>query len=283
MTKYWLPWLVGMPAETALAICSVIFGGVLERLPQLRIAFAHGGGAFPGHARPHPARLRGPARPVRRRQRGAPARVPGPLLRRLAGARPRHAPLIVRLIGAERIALGSDYPFPLGRGRARARSSNRCRSSTAARASGCSPAPRSSSWLGRAMLTRRGRGERSPRTIDERDALEADPRSVRSLPNAAAAATPARLLHRQLPRAAAADRAGAWSTRSSTTGRGSAVDGTSQGETPWLPYHELPREPAARLVGAQPDEVVVMNTLTVNLHLMMATFYRPHARSGTRS
>src|SRR5207237_1862473 len=48
MQKYWLPWLVGMPAETALAICSLIFGGVLERLPRLRIAFAHGGGAFPG-------------------------------------------------------------------------------------------------------------------------------------------------------------------------------------------------------------------------------------------
>src|SRR6185312_10839335 len=47
MGKYWLPWLVGMPAETALAICSLIFGGVLERLPSLRVCFAHGGGAFP--------------------------------------------------------------------------------------------------------------------------------------------------------------------------------------------------------------------------------------------
>lgn len=47
MPKYWLPWLVGMPAETSLAACSLIFGGVLERLPSLRIALAHGGGAFP--------------------------------------------------------------------------------------------------------------------------------------------------------------------------------------------------------------------------------------------
>ena len=61
MGKYWLPWLVGMPAETALAICSVIFGGVLARLPKLRIAFAHGGGSVPRHARPHRARL--PTRP----------------------------------------------------------------------------------------------------------------------------------------------------------------------------------------------------------------------------
>ena len=43
MEKYWLPWLVGMPAETALSICSMIFGGVFERLPDLRVAFAHGG------------------------------------------------------------------------------------------------------------------------------------------------------------------------------------------------------------------------------------------------
>ena len=47
MEKYWLPWLVGMPAETSRAICSMIFGGVFERLPNLRVAFAHGGGAFP--------------------------------------------------------------------------------------------------------------------------------------------------------------------------------------------------------------------------------------------
>jgi Predicted metal-dependent hydrolase of the TIM-barrel fold len=47
MPKYWLPWLVAMPAETSLAICSMIFGGVFERFPKLRVAFAHGGGAFP--------------------------------------------------------------------------------------------------------------------------------------------------------------------------------------------------------------------------------------------
>ncbi|MCG8432469.1 MAG: amidohydrolase, partial [Gammaproteobacteria bacterium] len=47
MPKYWLPWLVGMPAETSLAVCSLIFGGVFARLPRLRVAFAHGGGAFP--------------------------------------------------------------------------------------------------------------------------------------------------------------------------------------------------------------------------------------------
>ncbi len=53
------------------------------------------------------------------------------------------------------------------------------------------------------------------------------------------------------------------------------VDGHLEGTTPWYSYHETVREPAARLVGALPHEVVCMNSLTVNLHLLMATFYRP--------
>ena len=54
-----------------------------------------------------------------------------------------------------------------------------------------------------------------------------------------------------------------------------AVDAHLGAGTPWYSYHETLREPAARLVGAQPNEVICMNSLTVNLHLMMATFYRP--------
>jgi len=57
-----------------------------------------------------------------------------------------------------------------------------------------------------------------------------------------------------------------------------AVDAHFEGRNPWFPYHEFLREPAARLVGAQPDEVVMMNGLTVNLHLLMVSFYRPTAR-----
>ncbi len=53
------------------------------------------------------------------------------------------------------------------------------------------------------------------------------------------------------------------------------VDGHFDAATPWYPYHETLREPAARLVGARPNEIVCMNSLTVNLHLLMATFYRP--------
>ena len=53
------------------------------------------------------------------------------------------------------------------------------------------------------------------------------------------------------------------------------VDGHREARHPWLPYHELLTEQVARLVGAKAEEVVVMNTLTVNLHLMMVSFYRP--------
>jgi kynureninase len=53
------------------------------------------------------------------------------------------------------------------------------------------------------------------------------------------------------------------------------VDAHLKAKTPWYSYHETLRGPAARLVGAQPIEVICMNSLTVNLHLMMATFYRP--------
>jgi kynureninase len=53
------------------------------------------------------------------------------------------------------------------------------------------------------------------------------------------------------------------------------VDGHLEAATPWYTYHETLREPIAQLVGAKPNEVICMNSLTVNLHLMMATFYRP--------
>ena len=57
-----------------------------------------------------------------------------------------------------------------------------------------------------------------------------------------------------------------------------AVSGHFEGDDPWMPYHELVRGPMADLVGGLPHEVVVMNSLTVNLHLMMATFFEPRGR-----
>jgi len=56
------------------------------------------------------------------------------------------------------------------------------------------------------------------------------------------------------------------------------VEGHLDSRRPWLRYHEALAEPGARLVGAHADEVVMMNTLTVNLHLLMVSFYRPSGR-----
>jgi len=114
MSRYWLRWLVGMPTETAIAISSVIFGGVLERLPSLRICFAHGGGSFPGilgrlqhgfDARPDLVAVANPHPPTDYLGRfyvDSLTHDPD-LLRRL-----------IQLVGHRKIALGTDYPFPLG-------------------------------------------------------------------------------------------------------------------------------------------------------------------------
>jgi len=114
MRKYWLPWLVGMPAEVSLAICSILFGGVLERLPTLRIAFAHGGGAFPGtfariahgfEVRPDLVAVDNPVHP-----RAYLGRFWVDSLVHDADTLQR----VLGLFGASKVMLGSDYPFPLG-------------------------------------------------------------------------------------------------------------------------------------------------------------------------
>jgi aminocarboxymuconate-semialdehyde decarboxylase len=120
MPKYWLPWLVGMPAETSLAICSMIFGGVFERFPKLRVAFAHGGGAFPFtigridhafHVRPDLYPTDDTATPRSYLAHGrTPARFYVDSLVHDADV----LKLLLKLFGVARVALGSDYPFPLG-------------------------------------------------------------------------------------------------------------------------------------------------------------------------
>jgi len=114
LPKYWLPWLVGMPAELSRAICSMIFGGVLERLPGLRICFAHGGGSFPYT--------------IGRIEHGFNMRPdlvatdndvnPREYLDRIYVDSVTHDPLALKylldVMGEDRVMLGSDYPFPLG-------------------------------------------------------------------------------------------------------------------------------------------------------------------------
>lgn len=120
MPKYWLPWLVGMPAESSLAICSMMFGGVFERFPKLRVGFAHGGGAFPFtigriehafHVRPDLVAVDHQTNPRKYLASDkTPARFYVDSLVHDADA----LKLLLKLFGAERVALGSDYPFPLG-------------------------------------------------------------------------------------------------------------------------------------------------------------------------
>jgi aminocarboxymuconate-semialdehyde decarboxylase len=114
MERYWLPWLVGMPAETCLSICSMIFGGVFERLPRLRVLFAHGGGAFPAtigriehgfRVRPDLVAVNNSINP-----RSYLGRFYVDSL--VLDADALH--YMIKLMGARSIALGSDYPFPLG-------------------------------------------------------------------------------------------------------------------------------------------------------------------------
>ncbi len=114
MPQYWLPWLVGMPAETSRAICSMIFGGVFEQFPKLRVAFAHGGGSFPIT--------------IGRIEHGYNVR---PDLVAVDNAiNPRNyldkfwidslvhdedaLRFVLQLMGEDQVCLGSDYPFPLG-------------------------------------------------------------------------------------------------------------------------------------------------------------------------
>ncbi len=114
MNRYWMPWLVGMPAETSLAICSMIFGGVFEALPKLKVAFAHGGGSFPAtigriehgfNVRPDLVAVDNPFNPKKY--------LDYFYLDTLVHDE-RMLNYLIELFGANQLALGSDYPFPLG-------------------------------------------------------------------------------------------------------------------------------------------------------------------------
>jgi len=127
MPKYWLPWLVGMPAETCLAICSVLFSGVLEKLPRLRLCFAHGGGSFPHtigriqhgfEARPDLCAVdnsRAPADYIARHH--ADTVRPAAFFVDSLVHEPQALRHLLHVMGSNRVALGSDYPFPLGEDR----------------------------------------------------------------------------------------------------------------------------------------------------------------------
>ncbi|KAI8814143.1 hypothetical protein BJ742DRAFT_786560 [Cladochytrium replicatum] len=111
---YWFPWLIGMPCETTMAICSMIFGGVFERFPKLKVALAHGGGAYPftmgriahGHAvRPDLCATNNKKDPLSYNGHF----WVDSLVHDMDALK-----LLIKKMGIDKIVLGSDYPFPLG-------------------------------------------------------------------------------------------------------------------------------------------------------------------------
>lgn len=112
--KYWSPWLVAMPMETTLAITGMIFSGLFEKLPRLRVAFAHGGGSFPGtfgriqhgfDVRPDLCAVDNPV---------PPSHYLGKFWVDSLVHDPAMLQHLVNMFGTGRVALGTDYPFPLG-------------------------------------------------------------------------------------------------------------------------------------------------------------------------
>jgi aminocarboxymuconate-semialdehyde decarboxylase len=114
MDRYWGKWLVGMPAETTLAITSMIFGGVFDKFPRLKVMFAHAGGAFPftlgrishgWNCRPDLVNVHNVSDPY--------TYVGKFWVDSITHDRDALR-YLVSLLGADRIAYGTDYPFPLG-------------------------------------------------------------------------------------------------------------------------------------------------------------------------
>jgi aminocarboxymuconate-semialdehyde decarboxylase len=114
MPKYWLPWLVGMPAEQSRAACALILGGVLEKLPALRVLMAHGGGAFPYtigriehgfQMRPDLVATDSTLNPRDSMQQ---------LYFDCCVHDARALSYLIDTVGVDRVMLGTDYPFPLG-------------------------------------------------------------------------------------------------------------------------------------------------------------------------
>ena len=114
MEKYWLPWLVGMPAETSRAACSMIFGGVLERLPGLRVNFSHASGSFLAtigriehgyNCRPDLVAIDNDVNP---------REYLGKFWVDSITHDARMLEYVIEMVGSKKVCLGSDYPFPLG-------------------------------------------------------------------------------------------------------------------------------------------------------------------------
>lgn len=114
MPNYWLPWLVGMPAETSRAICSMIFGGVFDRHPKLKVMFAHGGGSFPATIGriEHGFNVR-PDLCATKISKSPRTYIDRFYIDSITHDE-RALNYILDLMGPSQVMLGTDYPFPLG-------------------------------------------------------------------------------------------------------------------------------------------------------------------------
>jgi len=114
MKDYWLPWLIGMPAETATAMCCMIMGGVFEKFPKLKVCFAHGGGCFSfGFGRvQHGFDVRPDLCAFRNSI--TPRSYVGRFYTDSLVHDTEALKFLVNFIGKDHVLLGSDYPFPLG-------------------------------------------------------------------------------------------------------------------------------------------------------------------------
>jgi aminocarboxymuconate-semialdehyde decarboxylase len=114
MEKYWLPWLVGMPAETSRAMASMIFSGTMEKLPNLKVMLSHSGGSFIPtigrlehgfNCRPDLVAVDNPINP---------REYLGKFWVDCITHDIDMLKYIVKTVGSEKVCLGTDYPFPLG-------------------------------------------------------------------------------------------------------------------------------------------------------------------------
>lgn len=114
VSRYFLNNLVGNPAETTIAVAHLVFGGVLERHPGLRVCVVHGGGFLPYQS----GRLDRGYTAAAGRTAGHLTRAPSAWLRQLYFDTVMHAPALlaalVDFVGAEHVVMGSDYPFEMG-------------------------------------------------------------------------------------------------------------------------------------------------------------------------
>ena len=114
MKKYWLPWLVGMPAETSRAMCSMIFGGIFDKFPNLRVNFCHASGSFLSTIGRIEHGFNSRPDLVAVDNQKNPREYCGHFWVDCITHDQDMLHYVLKMQGSKRVTLGSDYPFPLG-------------------------------------------------------------------------------------------------------------------------------------------------------------------------